>query len=317
MITAMVKQGIKVEGLEKKYGDVKVVDGLSFEVEMGMIFGMLGPNGAGKTTTIEMLTGLKERNAGTVEILGYDPAKEADKLKKRIGIQLQFSAYFARLTVKEILELFASFYNNPLGVENVIDMIGLTDKMNARILTLSGGQAHRVAVALAMISNGDIILLDEPTTGLDPKARRKLWEAILRLKDMGKIIFLTTHFMDEAEILCDDLLIIDNGKTIAQGSPNELLNQYFGGKSIEFIAKDFETDDIEKLKKIDGVVELNYNQDRKNIILYTDNSTSTMMELMQYSRKSGKTIDNLQFRKATIEDLFLKITGRGIENEGI
>ncbi len=313
----MVKQGIKVEGLEKKYGDVKVVDGLSFEVEMGMIFGMLGPNGAGKTTTIEMLTGLKERNAGTVEILGYDPAKEADKLKKRIGIQLQFSAYFARLTVKEILELFASFYNNPLGVENVIDMIGLTDKMNARILTLSGGQAHRVAVALAMISNGDIILLDEPTTGLDPKARRKLWEAILRLKDMGKIIFLTTHFMDEAEILCDDLLIIDNGKTIAQGSPNELLNQYFGGKSIEFIAKDFETDDIEKLKKIDGVVELNYNQDRKNIILYTDNSTSTMMELMQYSRKSGKTIDNLQFRKATIEDLFLKITGRGIENEGI
>lgn len=309
----MTNKSIKVEGLEKFYGDLKAVDGLSFEVNQGMIFGMLGPNGAGKTTTIETLIGLTNRSGGNIEILGLDPAEELDKLKKRIGFQLQSPALFARLSVKELLDLFASFYRNPLAVEKVIEMVGLESKANDRTNKLSGGQFHRLAVALAIVSNGDVIFLDEPTTGLDPQSRRKLWDTILKLKDMGKTIFLTTHYMDEAETLCDDLLIIDNGKAIAKGSPNELIDQYFGGKTIEFIDPNFKEEDRIGLKNLDGVTQMDYSNEKKNIILYTENYSSTIMELLGYAKNLEKNIENLQFRRPTLEDLFLKITGRGIE----
>ncbi len=217
---------LEVNNLKKSFGNLKAVDGISFKIKAGTVFGMLGPNGAGKSTTIEILTGLQNRDQGEIDILGLNLEKDKDLLKEKLGVQLQSPALYEKLTVKEMAELFASFYNNPLSVAEVIGMVGLEDKLYERTENLSGGQRHRLAVALAIVGDGEIIFLDEPTTGLDPQSRRKLWDAINRLKKKGKTIFLTTHYMDEAEKLCDQLLIIDNGRVIAEGSPGSLLDDY-------------------------------------------------------------------------------------------
>lgn len=222
----MKKYCLEVKNLKKSFGNLKAIDGISFKVESGIVFGMLGPNGAGKSTTIEILTGLQNKDQGNVDILGLDIDNDRDLLKEKLGVQLQSPALYEKLTVKEMAGLFASFYNEPLSVTEVIGMVGLEDKLNERTENLSGGQRHRLAVALAMIGDGEIIFLDEPTTGLDPQSRRKLWDAIKSLKERGKTIFLTTHYMDEAERLCDQLLIIDKGRVIAEGSPGSLLDDY-------------------------------------------------------------------------------------------
>lgn len=222
----MNKYCLEVESLKKSFGDLKAVDGISFKVEAGTVFGMLGPNGAGKSTTIEILTGLQKRDQGEIDILGLDIDRDSDLLKEKLGVQLQSPALYEKLTVKEMAELFGSFYEDPLSANEVIEMVGLKDKINERTENLSGGQRHRLAVALAIIGNGEIIFLDEPTTGLDPQSRRKLWDTINLLKKNGKTVFLTTHYMDEAEKLCDQLLIIDNGRVIAEGSPKSLLNEH-------------------------------------------------------------------------------------------
>ena len=222
----MNKYCLEVESLKKSFGDLKAVDGISFKVEAGTVFGMLGPNGAGKSTTIEILTGLQKRDQGEIDILGLDIDRDSDLLKAKLGVQLQSPALYEKLTVKEMAELFGSFYEDPLSANEVIEMVGLKDKINERTENLSGGQRHRLAVALAIIGNGEIIFLDEPTTGLDPQSRRKLWDTINLLKKNGKTVFLTTHYMDEAEKLCDQLLIIDNGRVIAEGSPKSLLNEH-------------------------------------------------------------------------------------------
>lgn len=228
---------LEVNNLKKSFGNLKAVDGISFKVKAGTVFGMLGPNGAGKSTTIEILTGLQNRDQGEIDILGLDLEKDKDLLKEKLGVQLQSPALYEKLTVKEMAELFASFYNNPLSVAEVIGMVGLEDKLHERTENLSGGQRHRLAVALAIIGDKEIIFLDEPTTGLDPQSRRKLWDAINRLKEKGKTIFLTTHYMDEAEKLCDQLLIIDNGRVIAEGSPGSLLDDYLVENTEELFLK--------------------------------------------------------------------------------
>ena len=228
---------LEVKNLKKSFGNLKAVDGISFKVKAGTVFGMLGPNGAGKSTTIEILTGLQNRDQGEIDILGLDLEKDKDLLKEKLGVQLQSPALYEKLTVKEMAELFASFYNNPLSVAEVIGMVGLEDKLHERTENLSGGQRHRLAVALAIIGDKEIIFLDEPTTGLDPQSRRKLWDAINRLKEKGKTIFLTTHYMDEAEKLCDQLLIIDNGRVIAEGSPGSLLDDYLVENTEELFLK--------------------------------------------------------------------------------
>ena len=233
----MKKYCMEVENLKKSFGNLKAVDGVSFKVETETVFGMLGPNGAGKSTTIEILTGLQKRDQGEVDILGLDIDRDSNILKEKLGVQLQSPALYEKLTVKEMAELFGSFYNEPLSVTEVIDMVGLEDKLNERTENLSGGQRHRLAVALAIIGDGEIIFLDEPTTGLDPQSRRKLWDAINILKNRGKTIFLTTHYMDEAEKLCDQLLIIDNGRVIAEGSPNNLLEEYLVDNTEELFLK--------------------------------------------------------------------------------
>lgn len=302
---------ISVKNLKKYYGPVKAVDGISFEVKTGTIFGMLGPNGAGKTTTIETLIGLLDKNGGEIDVLGLDPDRDLDELKKRIGVQLQNPAMFPRLTVKETLELFASFYPNPLSVKDSLQKVGLEGNENKRIDNLSGGQKHRLAVSLALVSNGEIIFLDEPTTGLDPQARRRLWEVISNLRGEGVTVFLTTHYMDEAEELCDYLVIIDHGKIIAEGSPQDLIDQYFKERAVEFTDPGFTDKERGKLQDRVGN-RMSYNAEDERIIIYTEKIPRTCSGIMDYSEQVNKPLDDIVVRHATLEDVFLKLTGRGI-----
>lgn len=212
-----------VRGLRKSYGDVKAVDGLDLEVRSGECFGLLGPNGAGKTTTIEICEGLLERDSGDVELLGMTWEHEPDKLKEKLGIQLQDTQLSEKLTVAETLQLFRSFYKAGREVKDVIELVQLDEKTNARVGTLSGGQKQRLAIACAMVGNPELLFLDEPTTGLDPQSRRQLWELIEEFRSTGRTILLTTHYMDEAERLCDRVAIVDHGHIIAQGAPHELI----------------------------------------------------------------------------------------------
>ena len=302
---------IKVENLFKYFGEVKAVDGISFEVESGTIFGLLGPNGAGKTTTIENLIGLLSRDGGHIDILGFDPEKDKEKLQEKIGAQLQSPALFDKLTVKEMVSLFASFYTNPFSIEDAIEMVELNSKNEDYVESLSGGQKHRLAVALAIISNGEIIFLDEPTTGLDPQSRRKVWSVIKKLKKLGKTIFMTTHYMEEAEKLCDKLLIIDHGKVLVRGNPTELIERHFEVDMIEFENSSFIEDEIGALASLESVTgqKLDHNE---NIILYTVDAVQTIAGLLDFSEKAGKPIRNLNLRKPTLDDLFIKLTGKEI-----
>jgi ABC-2 type transport system ATP-binding protein len=212
-----------VRGLRKSYGDVKAVDGLDLEVRTGECFGLLGPNGAGKTTTIEICEGLLERDSGDLELLGMTWEREPDRLKEKLGIQLQDTQLSEKLTVAETLQLFRSFYKAGREVKDVIDLVQLDEKTNARVGTLSGGQKQRLAIACAMVGDPELLFLDEPTTGLDPQSRRQLWELIEEFRSTGRTILLTTHYMDEAERLCDRVAIVDHGHIIAQGAPHELI----------------------------------------------------------------------------------------------
>lgn len=303
---------VEVRDLKKYFGRVKAVDGISFQVKRGTIFGMLGPNGAGKTTTIETMVGLNKRDGGEIEILGLDPAENLRELKLKIGVQLQSPSLFPRLTVYELVRLFSSFYPDPLPEEEVIARVGLESKKNVQVEALSGGQRHRLAVALAMVGNGEIIFLDEPTTGLDPQARRQLWEVILQLKEEGVTVFLTTHYMDEAENLCDGLVIIDRGKIIAQGSPRELINTHFKERALEFVDPGFTDDERKQIEESGLATRVTYEKEDKHIILYTEDIAPTLTGLMDYAEQVDKPIKDFTVRQATLEDVFLKLTGRGI-----
>lgn len=212
-----------VKGLKKSYGDVCAVDGLDLEVRAGECFGLLGPNGAGKTTTIEICEGLLERDSGDLSILGMTWEQDASRLRDRLGIQLQDTQLSEKLTVTETLQLFRSFYEAGREVEDVIRMVQLEEKASARVGTLSGGQKQRLAIACALVGNPELLFLDEPTTGLDPQSRRQLWTLIEEFRSTGRTILLTTHYMDEAEKLCDRVAIVDHGHIIALGSPHELI----------------------------------------------------------------------------------------------
>lgn len=222
----MVTSGhaLAVSGLSKSYGKVRAVDGLDLEVAAGECFGLLGPNGAGKTTTIEICEGLLERDAGSLEILGLSWEKDADKLRRRLGIQLQDTQLSEKLTVTETLHLFRSFYDVGRSVADVVRLVQLEEKANARVGTLSGGQKQRLAIACALVGDPELLFLDEPTTGLDPQSRRQLWTLIDGFRSSGRTIVLTTHYMDEAEKLCDRVAIVDHGHVIAVGSPHELID---------------------------------------------------------------------------------------------
>jgi ABC-2 type transport system ATP-binding protein len=215
---------LAVRGLRKSYGDVRAVDGLDLEVRSGECFGLLGPNGAGKTTTIEICEGLLERDSGELEILGMTWENDGDHLRNRLGIQLQDTQLSEKLTVTETLALFRSFYREGREIENVIRLVQLEEKARARVGTLSGGQKQRLAIACALVGDPELLFLDEPTTGLDPQSRRQLWTLIEEFRSTGRTILLTTHYMDEAEKLCDRVAIVDHGHIIALGAPHELID---------------------------------------------------------------------------------------------
>lgn len=302
---------IEVKNLKKRYGDFYAVNGISFEVVKGEVFGLLGPNGAGKSTTMEMLVGLRKPDDGTALIAGHTIGKDANKIKQEIGIQLQSTSLFELLKVKEIIELYASFYPSHIPIQPLIDEMMLTEKQNSLVKGLSGGQKQRLAIALALIHDPQIIFLDEPTTGLDPQARRTLWDIILKLKERGKTVVLSTHYMDEAHVLADRIGIMDQGKLIALDTPNNLVSSIEAESAIEFKTK--YPDLVDEFKLLESVMNIVVNHDF--VTLYTRNLQLSLIALLEYTKEKNIAISDLSTRSATLEDVFLSMTGRGLREE--
>src|SRR5437762_7740374 len=258
MATTLGSSGsaLRVSGLRKTYSDVVAVDGLDLSVDAGECFGLLGPNGAGKTTTIEICEGLLAADSGSVEVLGKRWETDADQLRELLGIQLQDTQLSEKLTVTETLALFQSFYREARDSDDVIDKVELGEKRSSRVGGLSGGQKQRLAVACALVGNPQLLFLDEPTTGLDPQSRRTLWDILRAFKARGRTVLLTTHYMDEAERLCDRVAIVDHGRVIALGTPAELIARLGGDHLIEFMVEGSATLEDERLRGLPGVVSL-------------------------------------------------------------
>ncbi len=299
---------IKVEHLVKRYGDFIAVKGVDFEVHKGEVFGLLGPNGAGKTTTLEMLVGLRKPDEGTAWIGEFDIKKHLEHVKEVIGVQLQSTTLFELLTVEEILKMYASFYPKHISIPDLIEDMILNDKRKSRIKSLSGGQKQRLAIALALVHDPWIIFLDEPTTGLDPQARRTLWDIILNLKERGKTVMLTTHYMDEAHVLCDRIAIMDQGELIALDTPENLVKNLQSDSAVEFRLT--EDAPVLDLKEIEGVKQTGSHKDVQ--VLYTDNLQQTLTSLIQTASEKDLKLTDLQTRTATLEDVFIHMTGRSL-----
>jgi ABC-2 type transport system ATP-binding protein len=301
---------IRVRGLVKRYGDVRAVDGIDFEVAPGEVFGLLGPNGAGKTTTVEILEGLRAPDAGEVAVLGIDVAKGADALKPRIGISLQTASMYPKLTVVEVIDLFRSFYPKTLPTAELIDMLELGERKDAQTKVLSGGQRQRLSIALALVNDPEIIFLDEPTTGLDPAARRRLWDLVLGLKARGRSVLLTTHYMEEAEVLCDRLAIMDHGRILELGTVDELISKRFKERAVKFDRIDTVGD--AELTSLPAVTSVKHDGDA--ILLYTSDVAATVGALLDLTEAKGIEPQNLGIRRATLEDVFLELTGRALRD---
>ena len=301
---------IEVKNLVKTYGPVTAVNDISFSIRQSEIFGMLGPNGAGKTTTVEILEGLRSADSGQVSVLGMDVDKASLKIKQRIGIQLQAPSLLPLLKVDEILDMFAGLYQHSLPVEQVLGILDLEESRHVLVKNLSGGQQQRLSVAMALVNDPELVFLDEPTTGLDPQARRGLWAAIEDMKGRGKTIFITTHYMDEAERLCDRVAIVDYGKIIALGTPHKLIMNSFEEKAIQFELEYQEPEIVwENLPGITRVA-----TDGNEVVLYSDNIPVTMSAVLRLVEEKNLTglLKDLHVREASLEDVFLKMTGRRI-----
>jgi len=310
MTNAPGESVVHVEGLRKSYGQTRAVDGVSFDVRPGQVFGLLGPNGAGKTTTVEILEGLRTPDGGTVRVLGIDVARDPDALKERIGVSLQTAALYPKLTVAELLDLFRGFYRRGRPTAQLIAMLDLEEKRNTRTSDLSGGQRQRLAVALALVNDPEILFLDEPTTGLDPAARRSLWDIVQSLRAEGKSIVLTTHYMEEAEILCDRLAIMDHGRILASGTVSELVDSRFRERSVRF--EQVTGLDDERLAGLPGVTQVKY--ENGEVVLFTRDVPATIGSVLAATERLGAEPRNLAVRRATLEDLFLDLTGRGLRD---
>lgn len=300
---------IEVTELKKAYGDLQAVDGVSFVVQEGEIFGLLGPNGAGKTTTIEMMEGLRDIDQGEVRIDEYSVTKEREKIRSIIGVQLQSTSLFDLLTVGEMLKLYGSFYKHSLSVEHILDQMNLEEKKNDYVKGLSGGQKQRLAIGLALIHDPKVIFLDEPTTGLDPQARRSLWEIVIQLKEQGKTILLSTHYMEEAHVLCDRLAIMDQGKIMALDTPDRLIASLEMESAIQFQWEE----DLLPTTNITGVTKITRIKDQ--IVLYTENLQESLTALIRWADDADQTLYDLQTRRVTLEDVFLQLTGRSLREE--
>jgi ABC-2 type transport system ATP-binding protein len=309
-VTASTETVIRVRDVRKAYGAVRAVDGISFEVVSGEVFGLLGPNGAGKTTTVEMLEGLRKPDGGELEILGIDAVNQPDALKERIGVTLQTAELYPKLTVIEVLDLFRSFYARTLPTAQLIEFLDLGERSRALTKELSGGQRQRLAVALALVNDPEVVFLDEPTTGLDPAARRSLWDLIERLREQGKTILLTTHYMEEAEHLCDRLAIMDHGRILEMGTSAELIDRRFKERAVRFDA--IPAIDDAELARLPAVTSVKH--DDQTIWLYTSDVPDTIAGLLALTEARGVEPENLTIRKATLEDVFLDLTGRALRD---
>jgi ABC-2 type transport system ATP-binding protein len=274
---------IAVRDLRKSYGAYEALRGVSFEIEEGEVFGLLGPNGAGKTTTIEILEGYRRRDGGEVDVLGFDPERAASAFRERIGVVLQQSQLWPNLTVAETHRMFAGYYEHPRNVDEVIALVGLTEKRDARVKTLSGGQKRRLDLGVALVGDPDLVFLDEPTTGFDPAARRAAWEMIRSLRSLGKTILLTTHYLDEAEQLADRLAVLREGVIIQEGTPAELT----GGSSES---------------------EVRYRKDGREVVVRTTNPTKLLHELTAEAVAEGRELEGFSVRRPTLEDVYLSLT---------
>ena len=301
---------IRVSDLRKCYGDIKAVDGVSFEVGAGEVFGMLGPNGAGKTTTIEILEGLREPDSGKVEVFGMDVTRHAPSIKQRIGVQLQSVSLYPRLTVTELLDLFGSFFQHRLPTKQLIDAVDLGERAGARSMDLSGGQQQRLSIALALVNDPELIFLDEPTTGLDPQARRSLWELVKSLQSRGKSVMLTTHYMEEAAELCDRVAIMDHGHILEMGTVPELIGRRFKERAVFFDTSPKLAS--EKLARLEGVTHAS--QEEGQTLLYSSNVAATIGDLLALADSLAAEPRNLGIRQATLEDVFLDLTGRALRD---
>ncbi|MCH8287306.1 ABC transporter ATP-binding protein [candidate division KSB1 bacterium] len=298
---------IEVKNLKKVYGEIKAVDDVSFELRKGEIFGLIGPNGAGKTTTMECVEGIRKPNSGTVTVLGIDPHRNMSSLRNRIGIQLQQSELQKRIKVREAVDLFASLYRNTINIESLLDQLGLQGKMNDRFMNLSGGQKQRLFIALALINDPELVFLDELTTGLDPQARRKIWDLIKEMKKNGKTVFLTTHLMEEAERLCDRVAIIDHGKIVAIDSPDTLVKTHCPQKRVRFISDDpFEIKEIQELSVVDSVT----TENGAVVIQGTGRKFESEITGFLYTHSIGFT--DFSTQSLNLEDVFLKLTGHTV-----
>ena len=303
-----------VTGLRKCYGDVIAVDGLDLTVGAGECFGLLGPNGAGKTTTIEICEGLTEPDAGVVEVLGRRWDSDERALRERLGIQLQETQLAEKLTVDETVKLFRSFYARGRDVNDVIDVVQLGEKRSARVGKLSGGQKQRLALACAIVGDPELLFLDEPTTGLDPQSRRQLWDLIVELRASGRSIVLTTHYMDEAERLCDRVAIVDHGRVIALGSPRELIASLGAEHVVEFTSPGAADSaiDVDALRALDGVTSARVHDGRWT--LEVSELARAVPALLAELRHRNLALGELATHSATLEDVFVSLTGRQLRD---
>ena len=304
---------IRITGLIKNYGDVTAVAGLDLEIRRGECFGLLGPNGAGKTTTVEIMEGLLPPTAGTVEVLGMHWDRHAEDLRARIGVTLQETKLFEKLTVEETLRLFASFYDakRALPIPTLLAEMQLTEKRSAWVGKLSGGQRQRLAVALGLIGDPEVLFLDEPTTGLDPQSRRALWDTIATARQRGKTVVLTTHYMDEAERLCDRVAIVDHGKLIAVGTPADLIDGIGGHRLIELATEPGLTADA--VADVQGVRAVRVQGD--GLALSIDEPHVALPALVARLGARGVRATRLVSRTATLDDVFLSLTGRTLRED--
>ena len=275
-------KAISVRGLRKSYGALAAVQGVDFEIEQGEVFGLLGPNGAGKTTTVEILEGYRKRDAGEVTVLGHDPQSPGPEFRQRIGVVLQQSELWPNLTVRETHKIFAGYYEEPRGVDEVIDLVGLNEKRDARVKTLSGGQKRRLDLGVALVGDPDLVFLDEPTTGFDPAARRAAWEMIRSLRSLGKTVLLTTHYLDEAEQLADRVAVMREGRIVKIGRPRELT-----------------TAELE--------VEIRYRRAGEEVVVRTSEPTRVLNELTSEALARGEELERLEVRRPTLEEVYLSL----------
>ena len=301
---------IRVADLRRYYGDVKAVDGVTFEVARGEVFGMLGPNGAGKTTTIEVLEGLRTADSGKVEVFGLDVARHQASVKERIGVQLQSVSLYPRLTVTELLDLFGSFFSRRVPTRELIDAVDLGERAKAWSMNLSGGQQQRLSIALALVNDPELVFLDEPTTGLDPQARRSLWELIKGLQARGKTVMLTTLYMEEAAELCNRVAIMDHGHILEMGAVNDLIGRRFKERAVFFDSSPLLP--IADLARLGGVTRTA--QEHGQTVLYSQDVAGTIGALLATADDLNVEPGNLGIRQATLEDVFLDLTGRALRD---